>query len=419
MRVAERGTNLDLGRVVRNDTLGDLRSLAEDNSNAATRSSEGLHPALRTARLDGLLDRLGRLGQSLDEREGVGSGADEGSEEGEERFEGGSLEERRLDEFEDAGEDGGLNLLDDGGVVNEEGRDGVEGEGEEVDIRVVDERLEVCNEHLGGLRRETGSRANEQGGDAPERGNLEGTIDLAKEGGDLDEAFLDPRVELGTLADGRFGDLADDLDGDETRRLVLEPIVKESERSVEIPSEEVSGVEEESAEADDSLALDLLVGVRARQPPHRRVVDGRELRPDGRRDGGDGIDGAEDSSEVGGGHEAFCGNLVELVADGCEEEGDDPGELVNIGLRVVGAEEEAEEGEDLDLERRRRSREPAVGHLEGGFDPSNEAGDLGLESAVEDRDQLVEEDEAGLASSERLGGKLLDDRLGDGGSLRA
>lgn len=215
-QVAKRRTNLNLGRIVSYDSFRNLRSFAENDSNAATRRSEGLHPALRPARLDTFLDGFGGLRQSRDEGERVRSCADEGGEEGEKAFEGRPLEEGRLDEFENAGKDGSLDLLDNGGVVDEESGDGVEGEGEKIDVGVVDEGLEVRNEHLRRRRRETGSRANEQGGDAAKRGDLEGAMDLAEERRDLDKALLDPRVELGAHADGGFGDLSDDLDGDET-----------------------------------------------------------------------------------------------------------------------------------------------------------------------------------------------------------
>lgn len=136
--------------------------------------------------------------------------------------------------------------------------------------------------------------------------------------------------------------------------------MEEPEGPIKVPSEEVSGVEEEGTEAYDPLALDLLVGVRACEALHRRVVNGRELRPDGWRDGRDIREGAEDANEVGSCDEAFCCDLVELVADGCDEEGYDLDEFVDEGLGVVGAEEETEEGQDLDLERRRCSRKTAV-----------------------------------------------------------
>jgi hypothetical protein len=409
---------LDLGRVLVDGALSDLGSLPEDDTDASTGRSQRLVPSLRTGCVDGLLDRLGRLCELLDEGERIGSCSNVRGEEGEEGFKGGSLEERGLDEVEDAGEDGALDLGEDGRVAPDEGSEGVKGEGKEVDVGVVDEELEVGDERLGGGLGEIGSRLRKEGTDAAERGDLEGAMDLAEENRDLDEALLDPRVECGSLADGRLCDLSNDLDGDESRHLVLETIAEESEAGVKVAGELVSSVEEERSEADDTLALDLFVGIDTRETRHRGRVDRPEVADDTRRDGGDGGgDGSEDAYQVGRGDESFDGNLVELVSYRGDEEGYELGEVVGVDFGVVGAEEESEEGEDFDLEHRRCSRETTVGRLERRFDPGDEGGDLTLETSAEDTDELVEEGESCLASDERLGGELLRDGLGDGWCL--
>lgn len=265
------------------DAIGDLRRLPDDDTDTPAARRKALHAALRSAVIDRLLDTLSRLGESLHERQRLGSGANEGGEEGEEGVEGRSLKKGRPDQLVDAGEDRLLDVSDGRSVGGEEGRDRLESEGEEVDIGVVDEGLEVGEEGLRGGRRESRSRAREKSLDAGEGGDLERAVDLAEEGGDLDEALLDPGVEGRSLAYGRVGDLSHDLDGVEARDLVLEPVAEESERGVVVRGELISSVVEESPEANDSLALDFLVGVAARQALHRRGVEGVDPRDDGGR----------------------------------------------------------------------------------------------------------------------------------------
>ena len=300
----------------------------------------------------------------------------------------------------------------------EEVGDSVQSEGQEIDVLIIDEGLQIADNRLGRRGRQSSGGTLEESGDTGEGGYLEGTMNLAEEGGDFDEAFLHPLIEFLSFANGRRSDFSDDLDRDQSRHLVLESIPKERQRRLEVTIELISSMEENNSETSNSLSLDFFIRIAARQSFHRSGVDLLDVLGDGgsdRRDGGN--DGSKNGDEIGTSEKSFGSNLVEFISDGTDEKRDESREFVEHRFGVMSSEEEGEEGEDFDFKGSRGAGESAVGGFERCFDSSDEGGDLRFESTVEDSDELVEEGESGLSTRERFRGEFLDDRLGDSGCL--